>query len=761
MPSVEALREQEADALSAQATVEWVTPDGLITPSLLDGPFTRDQQQLPDRTSQAAQSNHCIGSAGASRKLESTGGLQVSFALEDSRSSALQTPRAPRSPSARSRSSSPQHRSSYGRQSGSPVGGSRSKLTKSADGRSLSRSLNSSASKVAQSRPESVSRDGYVDAARQQTTASSSMLAQDGAEDDDDGDDDDEANMSSAYVRTNDDGGNSDEGDGSEGMSVRLELPEDMAGADHEAGSSPKQRSGLRSPAKTTSSERLPSAGKTLSLGLPSSTAKPKLWRMIKKTINKQVVLKMMRPEDDRRSARSSPQRVGAASPNRSDMLSPGVGHDLRPGSTRAARSRTPSAHKRRSGSQGVLADSQLALEVRVDPAQYYAHQRRKSGAGLGLSLSSEQASTATARPSIGIIVNIQNVDAPSAGVGNPASGDKRNAAEHGEAMEGEDPGDMEQESSLLTSRKLLLHALQTNGYIRGVGQSLYQVVHDIERRKTGMNAVERARYPTFDDPGPPLDASGTPILTADGSEVKGPSLDEISAEVERLNAVIQASTVPIPANLRKRAILLSRLGKFTQAMDDLDKAIIYDQFNSDAYWHRHQLYLRHNDVESALQDLDSITDNNKMHFGAFQTKARIYQALGIIKLAIVNYSAVIRLKPEDADGYYNRACLFEAENELVYANEDFRMVRLLDPTNEHAIYNQAIYSFQKQLWEDAIQAFSKLIIINPENAQAFMFRGRAYASIAKYEEALDASIGLNRTRLCCILLTQNAHFAM
>jgi hypothetical protein len=37
--------------------------------------------------------------------------------------------------------------------------------------------------------------------------------------------------------------------------------------------------------------------------------------------------------------------------------------------------------------------------------------------------------------------------------------------------------------------------------------------------------------------------------------------------------------------------------------------------------------------VELALKDLDSITDNNKTHFGSFDAKARIYQALGKLYL--------------------------------------------------------------------------------------------------------------------------------
>jgi Tfp pilus assembly protein PilF len=46
-------------------------------------------------------------------------------------------------------------------------------------------------------------------------------------------------------------------------------------------------------------------------------------------------------------------------------------------------------------------------------------------------------------------------------------------------------------------------------------------------------------------------------------------------------------------------------------------------------YWWRHQLYLKKGEVDSALRDLDSITENHKNHLGAFLTKARVYQELG------------------------------------------------------------------------------------------------------------------------------------
>jgi tetratricopeptide (TPR) repeat protein len=77
---------------------------------------------------------------------------------------------------------------------------------------------------------------------------------------------------------------------------------------------------------------------------------------------------------------------------------------------------------------------------------------------------------------------------------------------------------------------------------------------------------------------------------------------------------------------------------------------------------------------------------------------------------------------------------------ESTYASEDFKVVRELDPSNEHAIFNLAIYSFHKQLWDDAIQAFSKLMSLNPDNGQGYIFRGRAYAALSRWDEALEVS---------------------
>ena len=69
------------------------------------------------------------------------------------------------------------------------------------------------------------------------------------------------------------------------------------------------------------------------------------------------------------------------------------------------------------------------------------------------------------------------------------------------------------------------------------------------------------------------------------------------------------------------------------------------------------------NDQDSAINDLDRITELNNTHLGAYWAKARAYHESGLTKQAIANWSMLVRLKPENADGYFQRACLYEQEN--------------------------------------------------------------------------------------------------
>lgn len=79
---------------------------------------------------------------------------------------------------------------------------------------------------------------------------------------------------------------------------------------------------------------------------------------------------------------------------------------------------------------------------------------------------------------------------------------------------------------------------------------------------------------------------------------------------------------------------------------------------------------------------------------------------------------------------------------------------------------NLAIYSFDKQLWEESVFALTKLIKLKAHVATSYMFRGRANAFLSRWDEALDdltRAIQLNPARSDfflyrgCLLKDRNA----
>lgn len=169
---------------------------------------------------------------------------------------------------------------------------------------------------------------------------------------------------------------------------------------------------------------------------------------------------------------------------------------------------------------------------------------------------------------------------------------------------------------------------------------SFFDRVHDRSHRKLLYTPYEIYKYRTITDIGVPHDAY-TEIPVED-EEILAFEKDP-TKDLDRLNFLIKSSTAPVPSNFRRRGYILMRCCKYEEAIADFDKSLAYgtkfkhnliiDPFNSEAFWFRHQLYLKFNNVELAIKDLDLLTDGNKMHLGAFDTKARIYKELGNITL--------------------------------------------------------------------------------------------------------------------------------
>lgn len=102
------------------------------------------------------------------------------------------------------------------------------------------------------------------------------------------------------------------------------------------------------------------------------------------------------------------------------------------------------------------------------------------------------------------------------------------------------------------------------------------------------------------------------------------------------------------------------QLGRLTESLDDLNRAISIQPTFSDAYWHRHLLFLVQRDQKRALEDLSLLLKYNKKHYNAFRSKAALLLKKGDLSSAVYNMSQAIALHPNDSDSYFIRARMYE-----------------------------------------------------------------------------------------------------
>ena len=112
--------------------------------------------------------------------------------------------------------------------------------------------------------------------------------------------------------------------------------------------------------------------------------------------------------------------------------------------------------------------------------------------------------------------------------------------------------------------------------------------------------------------------------------------------------------------NLFLEGVQKVKTGKLKQEKEDFDKVIQLNPQNYEAYYLRSgSKFYKYNDVQGALDDLNTAINIFPRHPNAFYLKANIFQAINQVDSAINNYTISIKLNPELADAYFYRGVLF------------------------------------------------------------------------------------------------------
>lgn len=184
------------------------------------------------------------------------------------------------------------------------------------------------------------------------------------------------------------------------------------------------------------------------------------------------------------------------------------------------------------------------------------------------------------------------------------------------------------------------------------------------------------------------------------------------------------------------RAVSVAMLGKYADALADLDFVIEQQPRHKNALFNRAEILLQLGEYEQASAAYASVIDIDPADAAAYAGRGIALSALGDSQAALDDLNNVVRLQPESASGYVDRADLYAAMGNWERAAGDYRVAIGLDDKFGRAYRNVA--------WIMATCPEKKFR--NPELAvraarKAIELDGKSYLGLDTYAAAL-ASVG-------------------
>ena len=135
-------------------------------------------------------------------------------------------------------------------------------------------------------------------------------------------------------------------------------------------------------------------------------------------------------------------------------------------------------------------------------------------------------------------------------------------------------------------------------------------------------------------------------------------------------------------------------------------------------------------DLKGSLLDfkqaLDYDRNSPKLHFLVGDTNFK----LGDFDAALTNFTDSIELSVNYSDPYEARGDCYLELDELVLAEKDYIQVINIDSNNIKVLFNLATINYKKGDFEQSIKYFSDIILLDPDNKDAYYYRGISYSNI-------------------------------
>ncbi len=184
---------------------------------------------------------------------------------------------------------------------------------------------------------------------------------------------------------------------------------------------------------------------------------------------------------------------------------------------------------------------------------------------------------------------------------------------------------------------------------------------------------------------------------------------------------------------------------QYGQSVTLLTKVLDKDKSNTNAWLMRGINYKENGDTNRAINDFRSAIEADPQFYSAYMQLGIIFQ-LRNDPIAEGYFTNAIKIKPNSEEALYGRGLYYQEQNQLNKAIEDYTAIIKLNPNNRNAFFNLGyIHHIYLKVYPEAVKYYSKAIMADPQYVEAYYNRGLCYEFMGNLQDAkLDYKTALN-----------------
>jgi len=183
------------------------------------------------------------------------------------------------------------------------------------------------------------------------------------------------------------------------------------------------------------------------------------------------------------------------------------------------------------------------------------------------------------------------------------------------------------------------------------------------------------------------------------------------------------------------RAGVYSRSGDHEKAAMDYDRAVVFDEKETELYYLSGNEWHLHGNNELALKKLTYAIQLKKNFLEAFQVRSEVYMQLEKYELALEDCKRCLKLKEDDRT-YYNLAQVYEKLEMFSEAEEAYKMSINMNRrlVQTHFAYAQLLFSREK--YNEASNSIMQVLQLEPKHLEGILLQSLILAAQGSYPKA-------------------------